>query len=91
MGTYEKRPHTSTTTQTHDGTTFRKPGESTPRVSGVSIYRTWYWNRYPGIACDVESYAYMPLLEETGYGRVWDAGYIHGCFLEKNADASPLL
>jgi cation diffusion facilitator CzcD-associated flavoprotein CzcO len=28
---------------------------------------TWYWNRYPGIACDVESYVYMPLLEEVGY------------------------
>ncbi|KAL4733103.1 hypothetical protein BDV11DRAFT_97998 [Aspergillus similis] len=28
---------------------------------------TWYWNRYPGIMCDVESYIYMPLLEETGY------------------------
>ncbi|HEY7053151.1 MAG TPA: NAD(P)/FAD-dependent oxidoreductase [Mycobacterium sp.] len=28
---------------------------------------TWYFNRYPGIACDVESYVYMPLLEETGY------------------------
>jgi cation diffusion facilitator CzcD-associated flavoprotein CzcO len=28
---------------------------------------TWYWNRYPGIACDVESYVYMPFLEETGY------------------------
>jgi cyclohexanone monooxygenase len=28
---------------------------------------TWYWNRYPGIACDCESYVYMPLLEETGY------------------------
>ncbi|UZK67270.1 flavin-containing monooxygenase [Sphingomonas sp. M1-B02] len=28
---------------------------------------TWYWNRYPGIQCDVESYIYMPLLEETGY------------------------
>ena len=27
----------------------------------------WYWNRYPGIQCDVESYIYMPLLEETGY------------------------
>lgn len=27
----------------------------------------WYWNRYPGVACDVESYIYMPLLEETGY------------------------
>ena len=28
---------------------------------------TWYWNRYPGAACDIESYIYFPLLEETGY------------------------
>ncbi|OAL36465.1 hypothetical protein AYO20_04361 [Fonsecaea nubica] len=28
---------------------------------------TWYWNRYPGAQCDVESYIYMPLLEETNY------------------------
>lgn len=28
---------------------------------------TWYWNRYPGAACDVESYIYLPLLEELGY------------------------
>jgi cation diffusion facilitator CzcD-associated flavoprotein CzcO len=28
---------------------------------------TWYWNRYPGAQCDVESYVYLPLLEETGY------------------------
>ncbi|KAL1984142.1 hypothetical protein VTN96DRAFT_9447 [Rasamsonia emersonii] len=28
---------------------------------------TWYWNRYPGLMCDVESYIYMPLLEETQY------------------------
>jgi cation diffusion facilitator CzcD-associated flavoprotein CzcO len=28
---------------------------------------TWYWNRYPGAFCDVESYIYMPLLEETQY------------------------
>ncbi len=27
---------------------------------------TWYWNRYPGVACDIESYIYLPLLEETG-------------------------
>lgn len=27
----------------------------------------WYWNRYPGLMCDVESSCYMPLLEETGY------------------------
>jgi cyclohexanone monooxygenase len=28
---------------------------------------TWYWNRFPGAACDTESYIYLPLLEETGY------------------------
>lgn len=27
----------------------------------------WYWNRYPGAQCDVESYIYLPFLEETGY------------------------
>ncbi|MFM7734478.1 MAG: NAD(P)-binding protein, partial [Alphaproteobacteria bacterium] len=28
---------------------------------------TWYWNRYPGAACDTESYIYLPLCEELGY------------------------
>lgn len=28
---------------------------------------TWYWNRYPGAQCDIESYVYLPLLEELGY------------------------
>ncbi|WYZ44677.1 hypothetical protein EsH8_VII_001113 [Colletotrichum jinshuiense] len=28
---------------------------------------TWYWHRYPGLHCDLESYCYLPLLEETGY------------------------
>ncbi|KAL2825796.1 hypothetical protein BDW59DRAFT_179772 [Aspergillus cavernicola] len=28
---------------------------------------TWYWNRFPGLHCDLESYVYLPLLEETGY------------------------
>ena len=28
---------------------------------------TWYWNRYPGAACDVESYVYLPLCEELGF------------------------
>jgi cyclohexanone monooxygenase len=27
----------------------------------------WYWNRFPGLQCDNESYCYIPLLEETGY------------------------
>jgi cyclohexanone monooxygenase len=28
---------------------------------------TWYWNRYPGAMCDIESYIYLPLLEEMKY------------------------
>lgn len=28
---------------------------------------TWYYNRYPGLMCDVESYIYMPMLEEMDY------------------------
>ena len=28
---------------------------------------TWYWNRYPGASCDIESYVYFPLLENTGF------------------------
>ncbi|MAI53591.1 MAG: monooxygenase [Gammaproteobacteria bacterium] len=34
---------------------------------GGDVGGTWYWNRYPGIACDVEAYSYLPLLEEMGY------------------------
>jgi cyclohexanone monooxygenase len=34
---------------------------------GGDVGGTWYWNRYPGVACDVEAYSYFPLLEETGY------------------------
>jgi cation diffusion facilitator CzcD-associated flavoprotein CzcO len=47
------------------------------RKAGITNFRmidlagdfggTWYWNRYPNCACDVESYVYLPLLEETGY------------------------
>lgn len=34
---------------------------------GGDVGGTWYWNRYPGIACDVESYSYLPLLDEMNY------------------------
>ncbi len=34
---------------------------------GSDFGGTWYWNRYPGAQCDIESYVYIPLLEETGY------------------------
>jgi cyclohexanone monooxygenase len=35
--------------------------------SGGGFGGVWYWNRYPGARCDVESYIYIPLLEETGF------------------------
>ena len=37
---------------------------------------TWHWNRYPGAQCDIESYVYMPLLEEVGY--MPSEKYAHG-------------
>ena len=37
---------------------------------------TWYWNRYPGAACDIESYIYMPLLETIQYTPT--EKYTHG-------------
>lgn len=34
--------------------------------NGADFGGTWYWNRYPGVACDIESYIYMPMLERLG-------------------------
>ncbi|PWY81898.1 FAD/NAD(P)-binding domain-containing protein [Aspergillus heteromorphus CBS 117.55] len=34
---------------------------------GADFGGTWYWNQYPGVACDVEALHYLPFLEETGY------------------------
>ncbi|KAI0714608.1 hypothetical protein C8Q76DRAFT_856504 [Earliella scabrosa] len=45
---------------------------------------TWYWNRYPGLMCDTESYIYMPLLEETGYMPT--SKYAHGSELREHAE-----
>ena len=48
---------------------MREAGVQRIRIieAGGDVGGTWYWNRYPGAACDVESYVYFPLLEETGY------------------------
>ncbi|MBL6953228.1 MAG: NAD(P)/FAD-dependent oxidoreductase [Alphaproteobacteria bacterium] len=48
---------------------LRKAGFNDVRIceKGGDVGGTWYWNRYPGIACDVEAYSYLPLLEEMGY------------------------
>ncbi|GAB1314752.1 Pyridine nucleotide-disulfide oxidoreductase-like protein [Madurella fahalii] len=45
---------------------------------------TWWWNRYPGLHCDVESYVYMPLLEQTGY--MPKSKYAPGSELLEHAD-----
>ncbi|KAB7753027.1 flavin-containing monooxygenase [Mycolicibacterium mucogenicum] len=51
------------------GARLRELGVADIRLidKAADVGGTWYWNRYPGIACDVESYVYMPLLEELGY------------------------
>ena len=51
------------------GARLRQAGIESVRVieKGGDFGGTWYWNRYPGAACDVESYIYLPLLEETGF------------------------
>ena len=50
------------------GARLRESGIEDLRVieKGGDFGGTWYWNRYPGAACDVESYVYLPLLEELG-------------------------
>lgn len=51
------------------GGRLREAGVEDIRVveKGGDFGGTWYWNRYPGAQCDVESYIYMPMLEELGY------------------------
>ncbi len=51
------------------GVRLRQLGVESIRLidRAADVGGTWYWNRYPGIACDVESYVYIPLLEELGY------------------------
>jgi cyclohexanone monooxygenase len=51
------------------GARLREAGVDGLRIieKGGDFGGTWYWNRYPGAQCDVESYIYLPLLEELGY------------------------
>jgi len=51
------------------GARLREAGVEDIRIveKGGDFGGTWYWNRYPGAMCDVESYIYLPLLEEVGY------------------------
>jgi cation diffusion facilitator CzcD-associated flavoprotein CzcO len=51
------------------GAHLRKAGVDKIRIidQAGGIGGTWYWNRYPGVMCDVESYMYLPMLEELEY------------------------
>ena len=50
------------------GARLRQAGVERVRIveKGGDFGGTWYWNRYPGAACDIESYIYLPLIEEVG-------------------------
>ena len=51
------------------GVELRKRGVRSIRIidEAGGIGGTWYWNRYPGLMCDIESYIYLPLLEDMDY------------------------
>ncbi|MGC9476786.1 flavin-containing monooxygenase [Streptomyces mutabilis] len=55
------------------GARLRQQGIGRVRVleKGGDFGGTWYWNRYPGIHCDIESHVYLPMLDETGYVPEW--------------------
>ncbi len=48
---------------------LRERGVTSIRIveRGADVGGTWYWNRYPGAACDVPAYDYLPLLDEMNY------------------------
>jgi cyclohexanone monooxygenase len=48
---------------------LREVGVESIRIveRGGDVGGTWYWNRYPGVACDVVAYDYLPLLDEMDY------------------------
>ena len=49
------------------GARLREAGIHDFRIieKGGDFGGTWYWNRYPGASCDIESYVYFPLLEKN--------------------------
>lgn len=51
------------------GVELRKAGIDSFRIvdQAGGLGGTWYWNQYPGVMCDIESYIYLPMLEELGY------------------------
>ncbi|MET8824629.1 NAD(P)/FAD-dependent oxidoreductase [Streptomyces sp. NPDC004610] len=55
------------------GARLRQQGVGRIRIldQGGDFGGTWYWNRYPGVHCDVEAHVYLPMLDETGYVPRW--------------------
>ncbi|UQS23910.1 NAD(P)/FAD-dependent oxidoreductase [Amycolatopsis thermalba] len=69
------------------GARLREAGVESIRVveKAGDFGGTWYWNRYPGIHCDIESYVYLPLLDELGYVPEWR--YAPGAEILRHAQA----
>src|ERR1700678_1506778 len=72
---------------------LRERGVESIRIveRGADVGGTWYWNRYPGAACDVPSYDYLPLLDEMEYvpSRLYAKGpeiYAHCQAIAKRYD-----
>src|SRR5271163_1685591 len=72
---------------------LRERGVESIRIveRGADVGGTWYWNRYPGAACDVPSYDYLPLLDEMNYvpSRLYAKGpeiYAHCQAIAKRYD-----
>src|ERR1700722_6004530 len=51
------------------GAQLRKAGIERIRIvdQAGGIGGNWFWDRQPRVMCDVESYIYMPMLEELDY------------------------
>jgi cyclohexanone monooxygenase len=69
------------------GAKLRGVGVEDIRVieKGGDFGGTWYWNRYPGAQCDIESYIYLPLLEELKY--IPKEKYSHGAEIRSHVQA----
>ena len=69
------------------GARLRDAGVESIRIidDGAEPGGTWYWNKYPGVQCDIESYIYLPLLEELGY--MPSEKYAHGPEIAAHASA----
>jgi cyclohexanone monooxygenase len=48
---------------------LKKAGVDDVRIieMGGDFGGVWYWNRFPGVQCDNDSYCYIPLLEELDF------------------------